>query len=506
MSSVVKLLRHLLLQLAFFILGASLLSFLSFLQKLLIGYPQRLIGYLIPVLAGGVTSVIIGYLYGRLRRAEQANLQRAGLDLRLRLPHLLVLINAALSGSLLLCLFSLAQKVLAGYPLHPKGFVVPTLFGGASGLLIGIYLLRNHQLLASQSETLERLRQEKNKVSDILVSISDGLLVADATGRIERVNAAALQLLDLEEANACGQPLEALFARAVASSLDDFFSPERRGRSRTFSLLTRDGKPRTVKAQLVNIRNDRGDCGGLLLILHDTTEEHRIDRMKSEFISSAAHNLKTPITAIAGYSELLLADGELPVSQRQEFLGYIHEKAWQLDRLINNLLDISRVESGREIRLEKQLLPVASLLERVQRLCHQTPSTCQFRIDCRDEQTLVFVDPDKIEQVLQNLISNAIKFSPGAEYVFVHGHRAGHCYEISVRDEGIGMTDEETTRIFDRFYRTDAASATAPGLGLGMSLVKALVEAHGGEIRVQSVLHQGTTVTFSLPARDDKTP
>ena len=240
-----------------------------------------------------------------------------------------------------------------------------------------------------------------------------------------------------------------------------------------------------------------------MLLLHDNTEEQRIDRMKSEFLSTATHNLKTPITAITGYSELLMDQNQLSADEQKEFLTYIHDKAWQLNKLIDNLLDISRVESGREIRLEKTQVEASKVLQEIKEFCNSQQTRCEFQYQFDQADSLLYIDLAKISQVMENLISNAIKFSPGGGLISLKGQRIGNSYEIKIADEGIGMSDEECCQIFDRFYRADVSEQAPKGFGLGLTLVKQLIEAHGGEIQVTSIPRQGTSISFQLPIRND---
>ncbi|MBN2644083.1 MAG: PAS domain-containing protein [Desulfuromonadaceae bacterium] len=489
-----------------FLAGSAVLSFLSFFQKLLLDYPSKLIGYVVPVLAGGLSAIFIYDLLRRVQEQESVHQPDSSATAPQQFRGKPFLFCSFLGGALLLSVFSTLQKILAGYPLHPKGFIVPALFGGASGLLIGFYLMRNYQLLYTQAQTLNCLKQQNDKIADILASISDGLLVTDHSGQIEIINHAASQLLGLDADCLYGHTPEAVLNQASNTEVENFFSPQQIGAaSKNFNILTPDGQPRTLSAKTTPLRNtNQSAIAGMayLVLLHDTTEAHRIDRMKSEFISIATHNLKTPITAIAGYSELLLAQEELPLPQQKELLHYIHDKAWQMDHLIDSMLDINRVESGRELRLEKEIQPVALLIEKTQKLCHTITTHCTFQIDMQDEKTPLFMDLPKMEQAMNNLLTNAVKFSPEGEYIFISGRRIGLRYEIAIRDEGIGMTEEESSRVFDKFYRAETVAQKTPGVGLGMSVVKKIIEAHGGEIQVNSQPQQGTTVTFSLPVRE----
>ncbi|MFO7831240.1 MAG: ATP-binding protein [Desulfuromonadaceae bacterium] len=481
-----------------FILGAATLSFFSYVQKIMAGYPQQGIGYIIPMLAGGSTGLYIRILAERLQQAEAKTSTHTAGE---KLLHKIVYFAACLTtGSIVLCTFSLTQKVLAGYPLKFTGFITPLLFGGATGLVLGLYLHRNRQLALTQIQINADLQQERNRMYDILSSIDDGLVVTDENRNIELVNNAAVSLLDISASEMRNKPLAQVFNNCTSDNTKDFLSIGAEGSAaETFRLLTSDGSTRVVKAKIIPIHNHNIRTGAVILSLHDTTEEYKLEQLKSEFMSTATHNLKTPITAIAGYAELLLAQQDLPEKQRLEFLTYIYDKAWNLDHMIDNLLALRRVEDGRELRLHKETCRAEDILESVHKFCGDLSPQITFKFDAEHMETTMHVDPKKIYQALENIIDNAVKFTPEKGIVKISTSRTESHYQFSIQDEGIGMEEEELEHIFDRFYRAETSAQDTPGVGLGMSLVKQIVDAHGGDIEIQSKPHQGTTVTLSLP-------
>nr|WP_320116868.1 ATP-binding protein [uncultured Desulfuromonas sp.] len=482
--------------LASFLVGAVTLSFLSYTQKTVVGYPHLILGYAVPALVGGLVGATLFILYRRTALLTSNTPAALHSFSRIELTY------SILAGGVTLCLFSAIQKALAGYPMKLAGFTVPVLFGGLSGALIGMYLTRNRRLLIAQQEAGVFLQQEKERTDDIITSISDGLLVTDTDGRIELVNPAAEALLDIPAKDLIGQTLAAVLQQASVEDHSSLLHPDNIGHSTQIRLNTQDGSLRTVHARTAAVHNTQRCNGEIVLLLHDNTEEQRIDRMKSEFLSTATHNLKTPITAITGYSELLMNQDQLSSDEQQEFLSYIYDKAWQLNKLIDNLLDISRVESGREIRLEKSDIKAQALLEDIQSFCDSQQTRCEFHYQFEQTDSLLYIDLAKIVLVMENLISNAMKFSPGGGLISLAGQQIGTSYEIKIADEGIGMSDEECCQVFDRFYRADMSDAAPQGFGLGLTLVKQLVEAHGGKIQVNSIPRQGTTVSFQLPIRN----
>lgn len=497
--------RELILIVAAFILGSTILTFLSYIQKNLIDIPHELIGYVVPILVGGIVG---GVLYAmslniaRLSAHNQALTHSENTHRHLPSPSRLQLVLYVLLGMALLALFSTIQKSIAGYPLELKGYIVPFIFGGISGLFIGRLLIHNQTLLKYERQAVVCLQQEKDKTLNILTSLSDGLLVTDASGRVELVNQPAELILELDSAAIKGQSLAAIFSRATGNDYSHTFIPSKIGETFQDTIITQDGSTRTIKGSTTAIQTGQSKSGAIILALRDNTEEQHIERMKSEFISTATHNLKTPITTITGYSELLLSSNHIDPEQQQEFLTEINNKAWQLDKLITTLLDINQVESGGKVHLLKEPFPASMLFDSARKFCSTQKTRCDLRFDISDPSSLLFIDFSKMELVLENLLSNAFKFSPDGGLVRVTGEMDGLRYAITIADEGIGMSEENRQRIFDKFYRIDGSYAGQRGIGLGLTLAKKLVEAHGGVIRAESTLGKGTTLSFSLPVRN----
>jgi PAS domain S-box-containing protein len=226
-----------------------------------------------------------------------------------------------------------------------------------------------------------------------------------------------------------------------------------------------------------------------------------MNRMKNDFISSAAHELNTPLTTILGYADLIQASGDaFSAEQKSDFVIAIIENTENLARITDDLLDIARFEVGREIPLEKSFGSPEALITKIVRRFEDQKEPRRFQLELAAGATcrLAF-DPLRIRQVLENIISNAIKYSPENSIITIatRWHETG--VVISVSDQGIGMSEKALDKVFDKFYRADASSTAISGLGLGMSIVRQIVEAHGGTVRVESVVQQGTTVLCNLP-------
>ena len=256
------------------------------------------------------------------------------------------------------------------------------------------------------------------------------------------------------------------------------------------------------------------DFGGevrILSIVQDVTEQRKaeaallkLDQAKTTFISTAAHELRTPLIAIVGYSELLENEAGLPLGEdlKQEYLSIIQSNAEILNRLVDDLLDTGRIQIGRSLGVELKEAQLSDVIEKVVgslsvknerhgiTVVHTNPlpERCWF-------------DPGRITQLLYNLLSNAIKYSPRGGPIEVQTSTGPESVCVAIVDQGQGMSPELVDNVFDRFYRGEDADAKTHGLGLGMGIVKQIIEDHGGEIVVKSRLGEGTTVTFTLPLK-----
>jgi signal transduction histidine kinase len=227
--------------------------------------------------------------------------------------------------------------------------------------------------------------------------------------------------------------------------------------------------------------------------------------MKTEFVTTAAHEFRTPLTSIQGFSELLLTREDISPDQRKEFLNYIYQRSVALVKIVADLLDIARIEAGLGLSLELKPCTIKEIFGQVKPILETRAARHRLEITLAGEETLLNVDREKMGQVLEIIISNALKYSPEGRPVRVRGDMDGEGYRISVSDRGIGMTPEQIARVFDKFYRADASHTAVEGVGLGMSIVKHIVEAFGGNIRVESELGKGTMVSVILPAAAPQT-
>ena len=349
---------------------------------------------------------------------------------------------------------------------------------------------------------LGEAREAQQRIDTILESVSDGIIVTSVDDRVLLFNRAAEEILGCRESDMTGHPVSTVLPeRDLADFIDDAL---RRAEGSdgfldleiTHAVLK---ERRNYQVRVFVGKGDKGEKSGAITLMRDVTREREADRVKNEFISVAAHELRSPLTTILGFSQLLHQRGDFSEAQQREFLSYIHQKAVVLARIVDDLLDLSRIESGRPIFLQCAPCDVRvlaqSLIEQYQR---EVP-TRKYEVVFPSQPPMAWADLGKVQQVLENLISNAVKYSSEGDLIRIRADFQEDTCLLQVEDSGIGMTSEQVSRVFDKFYRADPSNTGVHGLGLGMSIVHSIITAHGGTVWVQSEPGQGTTVNFTLP-------
>ena len=356
---------------------------------------------------------------------------------------------------------------------------------------------------AALKKALADARRVGAKIEAILRSVADGLIFTDMENRIILMSASAEVML--------GKPLDSVFSQPIAAALENQHLAEEllaiQSGAKEESLVDlelpgeKEDETRTLQAKPAVVKDGDGMKVGVITLLRDVSQERELDRMKREFIATAAHELRTPLTAVMGFSELLLNNNDFDKDQQSKYLSIIHKKSEVLGKIVGDLLDLARVDSGRLIQLKKDWADIGSIIGRCtadyQRACPEH----HFETVVPEMPLMVFLDDRKLFQVMENLLGNAVKFSPPEGLIRVVCEVSEADLRISVIDEGVGMNSAQVERVFDKFYRVDASSTAKEGLGLGMAIVKNIIEAHGCQIWVDSEVGKGTKVTFTLPGR-----
>lgn len=348
-------------------------------------------------------------------------------------------------------------------------------------------------------EALTMNEEEKEKLASILSNMNDGLVACDDHGRVIVINRRAKQILKVNEDTTLGMPLSELLgitpdtvrrleANEDHSALLQFGDEEE---DRIF-----------VRVTYTTIHSKGRGAAGTIAVLQDVTGQEKLEESRREFVANVSHELRTPLTTIKSYLEAL-EDGALEDQQlATKFVNVAHNETERMIRLVNDLLQLSRLDS-RQVMITKELTDVTDMLEEVaDRFSFQLEQR-NIAIDIQVEPDVrsIMLDRDRIDQVLDNLISNSIKYTPEGGHIHIHaGCPERERLEVSVADNGIGIPRKDLNRIFERFYRVDKARSRAMGgTGLGLSIAREIVKAHGGTIQLDSELGQGTKVTFSLP-------
>ena len=268
--------------------------------------------------------------------------------------------------------------------------------------------------------------------------------------------------------------------------------------------------------QCAPVKDDDGAPAGIVTVFNDITEIRGVERMKTAFISTVSHELRTPLTGIKGFISTLLADTDnyYDETTRREFYTIIDTECDRLTRLIQDLLDISRIEQGKAMQLNWEDVDVVALSEKVVSVQRAFVKNHALTLDFPPAFPHIEADPDKLEQILTNLVNNAIKYSPRGGEVCVIGRVIAepsggdaHPRSISLRvtDEGMGISQEHLPKLFDRFYRVDNRdNREIGGTGIGLALVKSLTEGHHGTVTVESEPGRGSVFTLILPVRQDR--
>jgi two-component system phosphate regulon sensor histidine kinase PhoR len=271
--------------------------------------------------------------------------------------------------------------------------------------------------------------------------------------------------------------------------------------------LTHEGMERIFQAQTAPVTDDNNDVIGAVAIFNDITEIRNIERMKTAFVSTVSHELRTPLTAIKGFISTLIQDTEgfYDTDTRQDFYKIIDSECDRLTRLISDLLNVSRIEAGRALDLNPQPLEVPELVEKVAMVQRSYTEKHTIVTDVQSDFPTIVADHDKTEQILINLTNNAIKYSPRGGTITISAHYDDDWATMAVSDQGMGIPKEHLGKVFDRFHRVDNRDTReVGGTGIGLYLVKHLVEAHGGKIWVESEVGVGSSFIFTMPLRPPK--
>lgn len=376
-------------------------------------------------------------------------------------------------------------------------------YAGQPGELGELAESLNH-LAREFTAMLAQTEEERRESEAVLKSLSDVVIATDARGRIALFNAAAERAFAVPEAHALGRPVLAV---ARLAGLAEGFAEVLAGRpAETRELQTTVPEERVYEAHLSPVRQPNGEVAGAVAVLHDVTEIRRLEHVRSEFVANVSHELRTPLTSLQGFVETLQDGAAEDPATLHRFLEIIAAETGRLSRLVDDLLDLSRLESGR-LEIRRDPVDLSGLVERA--LAFYAPAAQAKRVTLEGalppDVPPVPGDEDLLEQVLRNLVDNAVKYTPEGGRVGVSAELAEYPdgrreVVLSVADTGPGIPPEHLPRLFERFYRVDRArSRQLGGTGLGLAIVKHIAERHGGRAWVDSVQGEGATFSVALP-------
>jgi two-component system, OmpR family, phosphate regulon sensor histidine kinase PhoR len=361
---------------------------------------------------------------------------------------------------------------------------------------------------AELAERVRDLQESRGRLDAVIDSMKDGLVVYDREGRALRANTFMLSLFGLSSTAVLGRtaeevaamtgepPIEAKERGLVLSSTNE----DQLAAAAVFEL----DSPRTrfVRRVISPVIGQGAPLSGLVVVYQDITDQKEVEQLKDDFLSIASHELKTPLTSIMGYTQLL-SRRLAPEARRagsDDAIEVIENQCRRMKRLVEDLLDVSRIERG-TLGTAHSKVDLLCLTENVVRKFEATSPEHKFMLDKPKADVPVWCDEDRLEQLLSNLVSNAVKYSPDGGKVEVRVTRNGETAEVAVRDWGIGIPADQQPRIFSRFYQAESVvrSRRFGGMGLGLFISKAIVDEMGGSIRVDSTVGKGSTFRFTLP-------
>lgn len=367
----------------------------------------------------------------------------------------------------------------------------------------------SEKLNSYNETTLDSVMLERNKFEAILMSIANGVIVCDSFDTVLLVNDHAKNLLDVSESEIINTNIQQYCDNngidAFKEKIEEFKNTPIQEMSDKPLEFNIEVSNKVLKTVISPMFLNSGEYVGYIVVLIDVTKEVEMDKLRSQFISNVSHELRTPVTVLRSYSDTLYTMGnEFDYETQKEFIGIMNKEIIRLNEMVNDILDFSRYEA-KNIKLEKELCDISNLV-------NECISRAKVLADEKSLEFIVMIEPnlpdipinyDSITRALMNLISNAIKYSPNNKKIKIKVEQVKEFIEISVIDEGIGISEENQKKVFDRFFRVENSAHTVKGTGLGLHLVKVAVENHHhGQVFVNSVLGEGSTFGIRLPIEE----
>ena len=400
-------------------------------------------------------------------------------------------------------------KSLLVVPLMAQGKVIGTInvddnhadaFGSTQERLLTIAAAQAGVTIEN-ARLFAKISAEQQQTQAIIQHMADGLLLIDSHGVIRTCNFTLTNMLGLRRDQIVGQDIHSPVLHPNLASVTASSTELARTGVLAREVSIETPRPRALQVFTTTVVDDQKKPAGEVRLVHDVTKERELEQLKDDFYSTVSHELRTPLFSIQGFAQIMLEEDELDQNTQKEFLDTIRRQATQLSEMVNNLLDLSKFEEGK-LELEKEPLSLLEVIQqtilRLQGFAHQQKVTLIPNLPPQLPE--VIGDRQRLEQVLTNLIGNAIKFSATDDQVAVSASETGTDLLVQVEDKGIGIPPEDLESIFSRYYQAgNKSERSAMGSGLGLHIAKKIVEGHGGQIWVESEDGQGSTFSFTLP-------
>lgn len=361
---------------------------------------------------------------------------------------------------------------------------------------IGRLSVAINRMAAGLRYQLETIRKSERRLTSVIETMESGLLMVDSEQKVILANQSIYRFFDVKTSQLLHKPLDRAIFHDLNVLIEQCINSGERVRDELHLYFPQE---RIIEVNLTPIWGEK-DGMGVVAVLHDITPIRRLEQMRTEFVANVSHELKTPVTSLRGFTETLLDGAAEDPEMRREFLEIIYRESLRLERLIGDLLDLSRIES-RKMPIQLEPVQVQSLIQPLAQTVEEEMKKrdLDFQLDLK-EDFQVEVDKDRFSQIVINLLANAMAYTPAGGSITLSAGRKKDCWWLQVADTGIGIPEEDLPRIFERFYRVDKArSRESGGTGLGLAIVKHLVESHHGEIQVDSRVGKGTTFTLTFP-------
>ena len=459
-----------------------------------------------PVVTGSVTIGLTGSVVDEVSSMTRLSLAIAFVIAWLTIA-LIIIMNTLIATKELRTLCDGVKKLTSGefgYKINSKG---------VSKEAREVFKAFNNmsEKLHSYNETsIESLMLERNKFEAILMSIANGVIVCDNNDIVVLINEHAKDMLEVSESEIINTNIQQY---CDSNGIDAFEEKIKEFKNTPIKQMAE--KPLEFNITISNkiFKNvispmflSNGDYVGYIIVLIDITKEEEMNKMRSQFISNVSHELRTPVTVLRSYIDTLYSMGnEFDLETQKEFIGIMNNEIIRLHDMVNDILDFSRYEA-KNIHLEKEMADISKLIQ-------ECVTRANVLAQNKDISIVVMIEPDlpqipinydSITRAVMNLLTNAIKYSPNGKKIKVKVEKVQEYIEISVKDEGIGISEENQKKVFDRFYRVENKTHTVKGTGLGLHLVKVAIEKHhNGQVYVKSKLDEGSTFGIQLPIKQE---